>query len=199
MLRMRMFIAGSEFLCSRKTVTPFSSACATNSATRVDEGIPGALVVALEVVVVALGAGPDDEVRVDLGGEIDAALQRVDALAAQRRIGVGERAELIRRIGVQPRRDAVDVHRAERATDGVERVFVDLAGVVVFEAVHQSGQPVHHAPRPRDHIFADYLGMVARRHEARAVGAKRPDADAILHATARCCAARHDAHSLFPR
>ena len=33
MLRMKIFIAGSEFLCSRKTVTPRSRACWADSPT----------------------------------------------------------------------------------------------------------------------------------------------------------------------
>ena len=50
----------------------------------IDEEVPGAGIVALEIVVVALRAGPDDEVRADGGREINAAFEGIDALAAQR-------------------------------------------------------------------------------------------------------------------
>src|SRR5260370_33662055 len=54
--------------------------------------------------------------------------------------------------------------------------------MVIFQPVHQAGQPRDDTPRALRHRLADDLWVIAARHEARAVGAESPDADAVLHA-----------------
>ena len=92
MLRIRIFIAGSEFLCSRKTVTPWSRGVLRRLADAVDEARPRRRVRGLEGVVVALDPGPDDEVRPDLGGEVDRLAGQPQRLGAGRVVGRGEAA-----------------------------------------------------------------------------------------------------------
>ena len=71
MFRMKIFIAGSEFLCSRNTVTPAPVRVLGGLAYSVDEALPRVRIAGLERVVVALDPRPDDEVGADVGGQID--------------------------------------------------------------------------------------------------------------------------------
>ena len=84
MFRIRIFIAGSEFLCSRKTRDARSFArCAawpipsTNRAQRL-------LVRRLERVVVALDPGPDDQVGAGLAREVDRLAGQPEGFLARR-------------------------------------------------------------------------------------------------------------------
>ena len=70
MFRMRIFIAGSEFLCSRKSWTPWAAQRSAASPDALDEPAPALRVGRLERVVVALDPGPDDEVRAERAGEV---------------------------------------------------------------------------------------------------------------------------------
>ena len=113
--------------------------------------------------------------------QIDAAFERFDAPAPQTGVGIDERPQLIGWIGVQPRRQAINIHRPQRGLDGLNAIFVDLARIVILQPVHQIGQPIHHALRARHHILVDGLWMVANRHKSSDIGAKCPDAHAVLY------------------
>ncbi len=152
----------------------------------VDKPLPGQRVVALEVVVVALRAGPDNEARPQDSRQVDAALERFDAPAPQIRIGIDERSQLIGRVRVQPRRQAINIHRPQGSFDRLNAIFVDLARIVILQPVHQIGQPIHHALRARHHILVARFWMVANRHKSSGIGAKRPDAHAVLYRHMKC-------------
>src|SRR6266566_3233537 len=66
----------------------------------IDKQVPCLRVLSLEVIVVALRAGPDDEVRPQRSRQVNAALQRLDTLAPQCQVRIDERSQLIRWIGV---------------------------------------------------------------------------------------------------
>src|SRR6266566_7468058 len=66
----------------------------------IDKQIPRLRVLSLEVIVVALRAGPDDEVRPQRSCQVNAALQRLDTFTPQRQVRIDERSQLIRWIGV---------------------------------------------------------------------------------------------------
>ena len=83
MLRIRIFIAGSEFLCSRNSLTPCSRADLGRLAHALDQPPPRIDVGRLERVVVALAAGPDDQVRAERAGELAPLAHDPPGLGAQ--------------------------------------------------------------------------------------------------------------------
>ena len=87
MLRIRIFIAGSLFLCSRNSLRPCFGAHLGGLADRVDEPAPALGVGRLERVVVALDAGPEHEVRAQRAGEVGALERQAQRLGARRGIG----------------------------------------------------------------------------------------------------------------
>ena len=111
MLRMRIFIAGSEFLCSSHSSTPPSLQRRGDLADPVHEPGPALLVRRLERVVVALDPGPDDQRHAQLAGEPRRRDGDADSLRARVRVGVDEPAAPEARIEVQAAGEAVDVVR----------------------------------------------------------------------------------------
>src|SRR5579875_931974 len=148
-----------------------------------DELVPGVNIVALEVIVVALGAGPDDEMRAQRGGKVHAALERVDALAAQRFVRIDEGPQFIGRIGMQAGGNTINIHRPQRGLDTIYDILIDLARIMILQAINQVGQPIDDAAGLRYHVFVRDFGVIARRYKARNVGAKGPDAQAVLNAS----------------
>ena len=149
MLRIRIFIAGSEFLCSRSSLMPCRAHSLGGLAQALDQPAPGVGVGGLERVVVALAARPDDQVRAERAGERGRVAQRSGAPRARSaRIGVDQPAAAEARIEVQAAGDAVDVVTAERGAHVVEVVLGELVGIVELVAVDQVAEPGHGAVRP---------------------------------------------------
>ena len=127
-LRIMIFIAGSEFLCSRKSFTPCSAhACAASPMPSISH-FHESRVGRLERVVVALDPGPDDVVRAERAGEVAPATVRSTRLARGLRVGADEPAAAERRVQVHARGDAVDVVVAERVAHLVEVVLESSCG-----------------------------------------------------------------------
>ena len=177
MLRIRIFIAGSEFLCSRKTVTPRSFACCAACADAVDEARPGLLVRRLERVVVALDPGPDDHVGAGLAGEVDRLARQPQRLLAGRVVGRAERALAEAGVEVEAARDAVDPVPVERVADLVEVRRRELLRVVELVVVDQVAEPLDRRPHLLGRRLAGQLGLVAGRVEAGRHVAEGPDAE----------------------
>ena len=183
MFRIRIFIAGSEFLCSSQSSWPASLSVPATSAEPVDEPGPAVRVRRLERVVVALDPGPDDHRHAELARELRARDGDLHRLAAHRRVGVDEPAAPEPRVEVQPAGQAVDVVvGAERVADRVGVLLVQLLRVVELVAVDQVAEPVDRPPHPLDRRLARVLGLVAAGDEAGDHRAERPDAEARLHA-----------------
>src|ERR687886_540628 len=106
MLRIRIFIAGSEFLCSRKTVMPRSRACP--AASRMPSRNR------------AHDSGPDDHLRADVGREVDRREREAERLVTCRVVRRTERPLCEPGVEVQPARDAVDPVAVERGRDALE-------------------------------------------------------------------------------
>ena len=66
----------------------------------IDELIPRVRIIALEIVVIALSAGPDNEVRAQDSGQVHAALECINAPAPYGRIGIDKGSQLISRVGM---------------------------------------------------------------------------------------------------
>ncbi len=146
MLRMRIFIAGSEFLCSRKSEHAVLLALRRGLADAVDEPRPALAVRRLERVVVALDPRPDDEVRAERGRRS----RRVDGDAAaprraSPRSGLSEAAAPEARVEVQAAGEAVDAVTAERLAHLVE-VLLARAPAGSGTRSRRSGR---RGPRPR--------------------------------------------------
>jgi len=146
----------------------------------VDEVFPHARIVGLEGIVVAFCPRPDDEMRFELRGHVDAGLGRVERALTQSALGIDERAQSIGRHGEEPQRQAVDVLVAEDALDRLDVVLVDLGGVVVLETVDEVAQAGDGPLGALFHAFGVGFGVVATGHEPRRVGPEGPDAAAIL-------------------
>ena len=102
---------------------------------------------------------------------------------------VYKRAHRVGWIGVKSCGDNGQVHPVgvEHARDIVDVVLVDLARIVVLEAVEQVGQAAGDALGLIDHRLVGDLVVVARRHEARNRRAESPDPDGVLdHIHERC-------------
>src|SRR5579885_1344190 len=80
---------------------------------------------------------------------------------------------------------AVNVYGTKGSADSIKYIFVDLAGIMIFQPINQIGQPRDHPFGASHHIFADHFRMVAAWHKAGGVGAKSPDTYTIFYA--RCC------------
>src|SRR3954467_11845703 len=148
MLRMRIFIAGSEFLCSRKSLTPSLFARAGARARAAREPRPGVGVRRLERVVVALDPGPDDEVRAELACEIGGFERQPPRPRPRRGIWGDEPAAAEARIEMEPARDAVDAVAAERLTHRVDVVGRELLRIVELVLVDQLAEPLDRAADP---------------------------------------------------
>ena len=149
----------------------------------VDEPRPRVGVRRLERVVVALDPGPDDEVRLDLGREVDALQRAADRLVANL---VGRRREPAlaeHRVEVHPARHAVDVVLAERRAHRVEVRRVELLRVVELVAVDQVAETLDRPPDLVRGRLAGPLRLVARRHEPCRHRPECPDPQTRLHLT----------------
>ena len=175
MFDMWIFIAGSEFLCSRKSRRPCYASRSATCADAVDQPRPHLGVRHLERVVVALAAGPDDHLRADARRR--GRRPRGKSRSASRAHRVVERREPAlaeARVDVQAARDRVDAVPVERGAHVVEVVAVELAGVVELVVVHQVAEPVDGAVHLlRDRLVAP-LRLVAAGHEARDHRAEAP-------------------------
>ena len=153
MFCMSIFIAGSEFLCSRKTFTPFSLAWSVKLGDALDEATPDLRIRTLEGVVVALRAGPDDEVRPHSRAEVYAAPQGIYALAAESLVWVYERAQRVSRVGVETCGDHRQVHLVggEDPQHLLGVVLIDLTRIVVLEPFQEVVESACDALRLLDH------------------------------------------------
>src|SRR4029450_11337193 len=88
----------------------------------VEEPGPGLRVRRLERVVVALDPRPDDEVRLELAGEVDGVERPLHGLVPSRLVGRDEPSLAEARVEVEPRRQAIDVMAVERVAHLVEVV-----------------------------------------------------------------------------
>ncbi len=138
----------------------------------------------LERVVVALAAGPDDQVGAQRPGERSRLAHDPSRLRAHRRIRIDQAAPAEARIQVQTAGYAVDiVIGPECGPDFVEVRRRELLRVVELVAVDEVSEaldrPVHllgHRLR-----FVAVLGLVAGRDEPCDHRSERPDAQARLH------------------
>src|SRR5829696_1203835 len=147
-----------------------------------DETAPHLRVGSLESVVVPLCPRPDDEVRPHLRAQVHAALEGVDALSAQAIVRVDEGTQGVGRVGVEPCGDHGQVHTVlfQDREDLLDVLLVDLAGVVVLEAIKKVREPLGYAPGLVYHRLAGGLRVVAGRHEAGNGRPESPDAHAVL-------------------
>ena len=111
----------------------------------------------LERVVVALAAGPDDQVRAQRAGEVGRLADDPPRLAADPGSGLTRPPRPNRGSRCKPAGDAVDVVAAERRADLVEVVGRELVRVVELVAVDQVAEPLDGAV----HLLGDRLGVVA--------------------------------------
>ena len=163
MFRIRIFIAGSEFLCSSQSSTPCSlhvaATCPSPSTNQPSSPRT------------ASGTGscsPRSRARRSAARRAfprsSRARPRFSRLGADRRIGVDEPAAAEAGVEVQPAGEAVDVVvGAERRADLVDVLLVELLRVVELVAVDQVAQPVDRAPDPLGGRLARVLGLVAAR------------------------------------
>src|SRR5207248_3948099 len=148
-----------------------------------DEAAPGLAVRGLEGVVVALDAGPADQVRANRGGEVHGAQRDLERLAAEPVVRLREGALAEARFEVKAGGHAVDVVLAERLAHLVEVVLAEFLRIVELVAVHQIAEALD---RPRDLLCGRLLHVVvvrliAHRDEARDHRAEGPDSEACLH------------------
>ena len=141
MFRIRIFIAGSEFLCSRKSFRPCFGAHLGGLGDPVEEPLPRLRVGRLERVVVALDPGPADHVRADLAGELGGLARQPPRLRARRGVGRDEPAPPEARVEVQAGADRVDPVPVERLAHLVEVLARELARVVELVVVDQPFEP----------------------------------------------------------
>ena len=146
-----------------------------------DQPSPRVGVRGLERVVVALDAGPHDEVRAQRAGEVGGLAGEAARLLAHAGVGRHQPAAAELRIQVQAGGDAVDVVVAERRAHVVEVVGRELVGVVELVAVHQVAEALHRAVHLLGGRFRGVLGLVAHGDEAGDHRAQRPYAEAGLH------------------
>jgi hypothetical protein len=79
--------------------------------------------------------------------------------------------------------DTINIHRPQRCFDAIYDILIDLARIMILQAINQVSQAIDDAARLRHHVLIRDFGMVARRYKARDVGAKGPDAQAVLNAS----------------
>ena len=120
MFRMRIFIAGSEFLCSRKSVMPRSAHRVATSPTPSTKRAQRVLVRRLEGVVVALDSRPEDHLRPHRSGEVGGAQRLGERRAAHGVVRRGEAAPC-RRAGSGGFRSRSRRSRVRRAPPGPPR------------------------------------------------------------------------------
>ena len=175
--RIRIFIAGSEFLCSRKTVTPCSFACCAAWPTPSTNLRPGLLVRRLERVVVALDPGPDDHLGAGLAGEVDRLAREPERLLARRVVGRAEGSLAEARVEMEPARDAVDAVPVERLAHLVQVLRRELLRIVELVVVDQVAEPCDRGADPVGRRLAGELGLVAAGVEPGRHVAERPDSE----------------------
>ena len=180
-LRIRIFIAGSEFLCSRNTVTPRSPAWAAASAIPSTKARPRLGVRRLERVVVALDPGPDDHLRADVGREVDRLACQPQRLRARLVVGRAEASLAEAGIEMEAARDAVDAVPVERATDRLEVLVRELLRIMELVVVDQPAEPFDGGADLLHRRDARELRLVPTRVEARRHAAERPDPQTRLH------------------
>src|SRR5918997_3618483 len=101
-----------------------------------DKAPPRLSVRTLEGVIVAFGAGPDDEVRSYLGAKVYPVLEGVYPPVAQPPVRVNKGALAVGGVGVEASGDHGQVHpvTGEDSQNSVGVLLVYLARVVVLEA-----------------------------------------------------------------
>ncbi len=182
MLRMKIFIAGSEFLCSKNTVTPRVFRMGGRCGDPVDEPRPGGAVGGLEGVVVALDPRPDDELRPQLPRQLDPLERQPERRLPGRVVGRGKPTLRKARIEVQPARETVDPMPPKRLLHRRQVLAGELLRIVELVIVHQPAQPrnrrLHllHRRDPRQ------LRLIPTRIEPRRHRPKRPNPQRHLHA-----------------
>jgi hypothetical protein len=149
----------------------------------IDQPSPGVDVGRLERVVVALAAGPDDQVGTEGARELGGLEQDAAGLRAHALVGIRQPASAEARIQVQPARDAVDVVTRQRFADRLEVGGRELIRIVELVAVDQLPEAGDCAVHLLGHRLAvvRVLGLIATRDEPRDHRSERPDAEARLH------------------
>ena len=172
--RMRIFIAGSEFLCSRKRSVPVLGAPARDLADAVDEARPRVAVGRLERVVVALDAGPEHHLRADLAGEARRRQRLGKRVRAHAVVGRRQAALAEARVEMRARADGVDAVAAERLADVVEVLLGQLLRIVELVVVDEVAQPVDGARHPLDGRLARRTPAGSRRGRTSSPSARKP-------------------------
>src|SRR5579884_3370338 len=147
----------------------------------VDQASPHLGVRHLERIVVALAAGPDDHLRLDLAGEIRRLEQDPERLGAHAVVEVREAALLEALVDVQPAGDRVDPVALEGRSDVVEVVAVQLARVMELVVVDQVAEPADRAVHLFGHRLVPLVRLVAAGHETRDHRSERPDPERCPH------------------
>jgi hypothetical protein len=163
---MRIFIAGSEFLCSRKSDAALLAA-RRDLPDAVDEVGPRLPVRRLERIVVALDPGPQDHLRADGRREVGGAERLIQGCAPDLRVRGRERSSAEAGVQVRPGRDRVDAVLPEHGAHLLEVVLRELLRVVELVVVDEIAETLDRASDALGHRLAGPLRLVAARNEAR--------------------------------